>query len=462
MSQSICRRIRDQINLLRDQPQLPFSDLLDEDLVGEVLEEQGVHYRDRIFSPQVTLWTFLTQVLSLDHCCRKAVARLIAYRAARGQKPCSADSGSYCKARQRLFLGVITGLFHRMAHAHEERVPKDWLWKGRKTLMVDGSTVSMPDTKKNQEAFPQPKTQARGVGFPIARVVAIISLATGVLRDLAIGPYKGKGTGETALLRQLLDRLKGGEVLLGDRYFASYFGISSLVERGADGLFRMHQRRKFDFRKGRSLGIEDHIVTWTKPNRPAWMNEETYAQIPEEMKVRELRFKVQQPGFRADELVLVTTMLDAEEYTTEELARLYLERWNIELDLRAIKCVMQMDVLRCETPEMVIKEIWMHSLAYNLIRGVMAAAAEAHGKKPRQISFAGALQTMEAFREVLNWVPPETRRLLVDVMLRAIASHEVGDRPGRIEPRAIKRRPKPHDLLTEPRGQARKRLLQAA
>ncbi|HWT80410.1 MAG TPA: IS4 family transposase, partial [Candidatus Methylomirabilis sp.] len=420
MSLSICRRIRDQISLLRDQPQLPFSDLLDADLVEEVLEEQGVKYRDRIFSPQVTLWTFLTQVLSLDHCCRKAVARLIAYRTARGEKACSADSGSYCKARQRLALGVITGLFHRLVHAHEERVPKDWLWKGRKTLMVDGSTVSMPDTQKNQEAFPQPKTQARGVGFPIARVVAIISLATGVLRGLAIGPYKGKGTGETALLRQLLDGLKGGEVLLGDRYFASYFGISSLVERGADGLFRMHQRRKFDFRKGRSLGIDDHIVTWTKPNRPAWMNEETYAQIPEEMKVRELRFQVQQPGFRADELVLVTTMLDAEEYTTEELARLYLERWNIELDLRAIKCVMQMDVLRCETPEMVIKEIWMHSLAYNLIRGVMAAAAEAHEKKPRQISFAGALQTMEAFREVLNWAPPETRRLLVDVMLRAI------------------------------------------
>ncbi len=183
MSQSICRRIRDQINLLRDQPHLPFSDLLDADLVGEVLGEEGVHYRERIFSPLVTLWTFLTQVLSLDHCCRKAVACLIAYRTARGQDPCSADSGSYCKARQRLPIGVITGLVHRTAQALEERVPEDWLWKRRETLMVDGSTVSMPDTPENQQAFPQARTQASGVGFPIARVVAIISLATGVLRS---------------------------------------------------------------------------------------------------------------------------------------------------------------------------------------------------------------------------------------------------------------------------------------
>ncbi len=226
--------------------------------------------------------------------------------------------------------------------------------------MVDGYTISMPDTPENQQALQQARTQASGVGFPIARVVAIISLATGVLRDLAIGTYKGKETGETALLRDLLDSLKGGEVLLGDRCFASYFGINSLVERRVDGLFRMHQRRKLDFRKGRSLGIEDHIVTWTKPGRPEWMDEEAYAQVPEGMKVRELRFKVQKPGFRINELVLVNTMLDAEEYTREELERLYFERWNIELDLRAIKCIMQMDVLRCETPGMVKKEIWMH------------------------------------------------------------------------------------------------------
>jgi len=462
MSQTISRRIHEQVNLLRSQPQLAFSDLLDAGMVNEVLEAEGVTYRERIFTPLVTLWTFLTQVLSLDHCCRKAVACLIAYRTARGQKPCSADSGSYCKARQRLPLGVIIRILYGTANAIEERAPAGWLWKLRETLLADGSTFSMPDTPENQKAFPQSRTQARGLGFPIGRIVALISLATGVMRDLAIGPYKGKETGEPALLRELLGRLKGGEVLLGDRCFASYFGINALVQRGVDGLFRMHQLRKYDFRRGMQLGIDDHIVTWDRPKRPSWMDPEEYDRLPNTQKIRELRLHVQRPGFRVDELVLVTTMLDPEEYTKEELAQLYFERWNIELDLRSIKCIMQMDVLRCETPEMVTKEIWMHALAYNLIRGVMAAAAEAHDKMPRQISFAGALQTMEAFRDKLSAASPEDRTQLVEVMLQAIASHEVGDRPGRVEPRAIKRRPKPHDLLTEPRDKARKRLMRVA
>ena len=462
MSQSTSQRIRDQIRFLRSGPQLPFSDLLDAELVEEALREEGVRYRERIYSPLVTLWTFLTQVLSLDHCCLKAVACLIAYRTARGLEPCSAETGSYCKARQRLPLGVVIRLLWRTASALEERVPRGWLWKDRQVLLVDGTTVSMPDTPKNQGAFPQSRSQAPGLGFPIARVVAIIGLATGALRDLAIGPYKGKETGETALLRELLDRLKGGEILLGDRYFSSYFGIALLLQRGVDGLFRMHQLRKYDFRRGRRLGISDHIVRWAKPARPSWMDPGLYACLPDTLRIRELRVKVEQPGFRIDELVLVATMLDPLVYTKDELARLYLERWNIELDLRSIKSLMRMDVLRCETPEMVVKEIWVHALAYNLIRGVMAAAAEAHGKAPREVSFAGAMQTMTAFREVLGLVPPRTHRLLVDVMLRAIAAHEVGHRPGRVEPRAIKRRPKPHDLLKEPRDQARKRLMRAA
>ena len=454
MSQLTSRRVRDQISLFRSQARLPFSDLLDAQIVDEALKEEGIRYRDRIFNPAVTIWTFLTQVLSLDHCCRKAVACLIAECAARGLKPCSAASGSYCKARQRLPLGVIVRLVRRIASAIEKPVPKRWLWKDREVLLADGTTVSMPDTPQNQKTFPQPKSQARGLGFPVARVVGIISLATGVMRDLAIGPCEGKQTGETALLRELLDRIKGGEILLGDRYFASYFGIALLAHRRVDGLFRMHQFRKYDFRRGVRLGISDHLVRWVKPQRPTWMKQELYDSLPDTLQIRELRVTVERPGFRADEFVLVTTLLDPLEYTKDELARLYLERWNIELDLRSIKCLMKIDVLRCQTPEMVVKEIWMHALAYNLIRGVMAAAAEAHDKVPRQISFAGTLQTMEAFRDKLSAAAPEDREQLVNVMLAAIATHEVADRPGRAEPRAIKRRPKSHDLLTEPRTQA--------
>ena len=359
-------------------------------------------------------------------------------------------------------MPVIRSLFYRAVEDLERHIPEDWLWKGRRVQLVDGTTVSMPDTSDNQRSFPQPRAQRPGLGFPLARIVAIISLATGAVRDLAMGPHKGKETGETALFRTLWDRLKRGDIVLGDRYFSSYFGIAPLVQRGVDGLFRMHQLRKFDFRRGRRLGVEDHVVRWAKPMRPKWMDEALYRQLPEELVVREIRLRVQQPGFRVNELVLVTTMLDAEEYTKDDLADLFLRRWNAELDLRAIKCEMQMDVLRCRTPEMVEKEVWMHMLAYNLIRGLMASAAEAHGKRPRQLSFKGTLQALDRFRDVLSFVSPADRPRVVEALLKVIAASEVGDRPGRVEPRAVKRRPKPHKLLTEPRDVARKRLMQNA
>jgi Transposase DDE domain len=369
---------------------------------------------------------------------------------------------SYCDARLRLPLKVVVCLARQTADEIDAGASDSWLWKGRRVSLVDGTTASMPDTTRNQKVFPQSNSQGIGLGFPLVRMVAIISLATGVVRDLAIGPYQGKETGETALFRTLLETLAAGEIVLGDRYFASFFMVAALMQREVDGLFRMHQRRKFDFRRGRRLDVEDHVVTWTKPARPDWMHEETYAQIPEKLMVRELRFKIEQPGFRVDELVLVTTMLNAAEYTKEELADLFLRRWNVELDLRSIKDVLQMDVLRCQSPEMVEKEIWMHILAYNLIRGVMAKAAEAHDKQPRQLSFKGALQTMTAFQDALRRATPRDRERLVRVMLEAIAQHEVGDRPGRFEPRANKRRPKPQHFLMEPRREARKRLLDAA
>ena len=357
---------------------------------------------------------------------------------------------------------MIVRLVHATAEKIEAGASDDWLWKGRRVSLVDGTTSSMPDTPRNQRAFPQASTQRIGLGFPIVRMAMIISLATGVVRDMALGPYKGKGTGEPALLRALLDGLATDEIVLGDRYFGSFFMLESLMQRDVDGLFRMYQGRKFDFRRGRRLGVEDHLVTWTKPKRPDWMDEATYAQIPDEMTVRELRFKVEQPGFRADNVVLVTTMLDATMYTKDELADLYLQRWNVELDLRSIKDVLQMDVLRCKTPEMVEKEIWMHLLAYNLIRGVMAQAAEAHEKQPRQLSFKGTLQTITAFQEAMRRAAPADREFLLQAMLRAIAQQVVGDRFGRVEPRANKRRPKAQRYLTEPRPSVRKRLRTAA
>jgi hypothetical protein len=459
MPQSTSRWISRKVDELRHAPQLPFHDLLDRDTVAHVVDANHVTFRDRIFTPLVTLWTFLSQVLSPDHSCREAVARLIAFRVARGEKPCGPETGSYCKARQRLPLKVVTDLARGTAQQLDENAKDSWTWKGRSVQMVDGSTVSMPDTTANQGAFPQPQSQKSGLGFPLARLVAVISLATGVVRELALGPYHGKETGETALFRSLWDRFGAGDIILGDRYFASFFGIAPLVARGVDGVYRMHQRRKYDFRRGTRLGVEDHVVRWAKPSRPEWMDEALYAQLPEELLIRELRVKVHRAGFRVEELVLVTTLLDSQEYTKEEVADLYLKRWNIELDLRSIKSVMQMAVLRCETPAMVEKEIWMHVLAYNLIRGLMVRAAEAHGKEPRRLSFKGALQALGTFREPLQWARGRRRRLLWETLLEVIASYGVGDRPNRVEPRAIKRRPKKQKLLTEPRQQARERLL---
>ena len=431
-------------------------------MVRVALAEERVTFNVCIYTPLMTLSLFLSQVLDPDHSCRAAVARLIAWLAIHRRTTCAAETNTYCEARQRLPLGVIVRLAHQTAREIDGLTSPAWLWKGRRVTLVDGTTASMPDTEANQGAYPQAKAQEVGLGFPLVRMVALISLATGVVRDLALGPYQGKETGETALFRTLWGGLEAGEIVLGDRYFASFFGIAGLSRRGVDVLFRMHQRRKFDFLKGRCLGVEDHVVVWTKPERPGWMDEATYAQVPGELAVRELRVTVDQPGFRVNELVLVTTLLDGEEFAKREVALLFLRRWNIELDFRSIKCVLQMDVLRCKSPEMVHKEIWMHLLAYNLIRGVMARAAEVDEEPPRLLSFKGALQTMTAFQDALRHASPGDREHLIGEMLKAIASHRVGNRFGRVEPRANKRRPKPQKFLMEPRPQARKGLLQNA
>jgi hypothetical protein len=357
---------------------------------------------------------------------------------------------------------VIRRLVHTTALQGEAEALDTWLWKGRRVYLVDGTTVSMPDTPKNQAAFPQADTQAPGLGFPIARVVVLISLWVGLVREVAMGPYKGKETGETALFREMLAALKKGDVVVGDRYFASYFMLAELSQRGVDGVFRMHQKRKCDFRRGRILGLSDHVVEWVKPARPKWMSEDKYNEYPDVMKIRELRYKISEAGCRVKELTLTTTLLDANAYSAADLSALYRDRWHVETDLRSIKCDMKMDVLRCKTPEMVEKEVLTHMLGYNMIRRTMSRAAVETGKEPREVSFKGALQTMTAFQDALRWTTKEDRARLWSALLNAIGGHRVGDRPGRVEPRAIKRRPKPHRLLTVPRQEARKQLLGTA
>ena len=431
-------------------------------MVEKALAAEKVRFNDGIYTPLVTLCTFLSQVLDPDHSCRGAVARVVVWLAIRGRRPCSSETGSDCDARRRLPVGVVRRLVRQTAEEIDREAADGWLWRGRRGMLVDGTTVSMPDTAKNQDVFPQSTTQGIGLGFPPARIVVIIAWATGVVHDMAIGPYQGKETRETALFRTLWDSLKPGDIMLGDRFFCTFFGIAGLRQRSVDVLFRMHRRRKYDFRRGHCLGVEDHVATWTKPARPEWMDETTYDRMAETIEVRELRVKVGQAGFRVESLVLTTTLLDATIYPKEAVADLYLKRRHIEVDLRSIKYVLQMDVLRCKSPEMAEKEIWVHLLAYNLIRGVTAQAAKAHGKPPRELSFKGALQTMAAFEDPLREADPIERKRLMEAMLKAIASHRVGNRFGRTEPRADNRRPKPQKYLTTPRAEARKQLLKQA
>jgi hypothetical protein len=446
---------------------LPFADVLTEQTIQQAFDDAGVPTRqtdlldDIIYTPALTLWAFLSQVLhqGIQRSCTAAVARVITLCVALGREPCSDDTGVYCRARARLPLAVIRRLTQQIADDCEKQVPPSWVWLGQHVHLIDGTTVSAPDTPSLQAEYPQATVQAEGVGFPLIRMVVILSLATAMLKDMAMGPYAGKETGETALLRQLLGRMKAGDIVLADRYFGSYFMIALMQELGLQFVGRLHQCRDYDFRRGQRLGPQDHIVTWLRPVRPEWMDQATYDRMPPTLQMREVGVQVSQPGFRVESLVVVTTLLDAEWYTREDLAELYRRRWLVELDIRSIKISLSMDVLRCKTPEMVRKEIWTCLLAYNLIRQTMVQAALLAEVSPRQLSFATAMQKIAASYGTIVVIQEERALRLIEVHLRDLGGARIGDRPDRVEPRKVKRRPKPHQLLMEPRNAARARLM---
>lgn len=462
MPHSIQDSVASQVETLQRQfaqtPGLPFAELLPAPWVTQLLQEQDAVFYDRIYTPLVTLATFLSQCQDADPSQRQAVARLIAYRIAQEQPACSSHTGAYSKARQRLPEKVLAELTRYTGKHLMTRASADWSWRGRCVKIVDGSTASMPDTEANQQAYPQMACQKPGVGFPILRFVVIFSLAVGSVLDAAFCPYQGKQTSELALFRRLHESIDAGDVVLGDRHFCSFFEIADLKRRGADVVLRQHQCRITDFRRGVQLGRYDHRVVWKKPARPDWMDEESYRQFPDELAMREVRIHIKGKGRKARTrtLTIATTLTAPQEVGKGDLAELYRRRWQAELHLRSLKTVLQMDVLRCKTPEMVRKEIWAHLLAYNLIRKVMAQAAQEYQVEPWKISFKATLQTLKAFALPLRTCTKSKLPEVIEEMLRAIARHSVGNRPDRIEPRALKRRPKPYDLLNKPRPQARK------
>jgi putative transposase len=454
--------IRAQVGAADNCNGLFFSERLSTESVRAACEKLQHEFRERVFSPAVTLWVFLTQVLSSDHSCREAVAKLNFWRLARNLKPCSPETGSYCESRQRLPEQLFLELVRTTGRELAEQADDAWRWLGRDVKVVDGSTLTMADTEANQRQYPQARTQRPGVGFPIARIVVIFSLAVGAVIDAAIGPYKGKQTGENNLFRSLLRSFLPGEVALADSYYASFWDFALLRERQVDLFARVHHLRKVDFRRGTKLGRYDHVIAYHKPMlRPAWLDRRVYERLPDSLQVRHLRYWVDQPGFRTRAITLATTLVDANLYPADELANLYRRRWQAELHLRSLKTHIQMEHLRCKRPDMVRKEFYAHLVAYNLIRGVMLEAALAGGVAPHQLSFKGAIQSLNAF---LGTVIADSRnaRGLYAALLWMTGAHRVANRPDRIEPRLLKRRSKPHKLLQEPRTVARRRLMKSS
>ncbi len=434
--------------LLEGKSDISLTDILNSEKCQAILGGCR-EFRDRIYTPFTTMFIFIKQVLNPDKSCKKAVAGVVVEQLKAGKKV-SSNTGPYCNARQRLPEETVHGLVKEVGVAPTKNAPLQWKPYGRELKVFDGSTVKMPDTKENQEAFPQHKNQKKGVGFPLLRFVVILSMTIGTVLDYAIGSYQGKGTGEQSLLRMIFDCITKGDIALGDCYFPSFFVMADIIKKQADGIFQGQSQRHYDFRKGERLGKNDHIVEWKKPARPEWMDKETYASIPNTILIRE---------FKVAGKVYVTTFLSAKKYKRKELATIYKRRWEVEINLKSIKEIMDMDMLSCKTPDMVIKEIGTHFLAYNFIRILMAEACEAHGALPWQVSFKGTVQLLNEFMPYFLNSNKNQNQIMYNELLALIVKNKVGNRPGRMEPRAVKQRPKPFPRLKKPRIVEKARLM---
>jgi hypothetical protein len=422
-----------------------FFNLLTGPELLEMTEKHLPEHRERLYPPTVALSMFMKQSLEEDRSCQRAVNAWAAQRAAEGLSVQSVRTGAYCRARARLPLEMIVALTRETGRLLSVGARRTWRWRGRCVKLADGTGISMPDTPENQARYPQPTSQAEGVGFPLAGLVGIVCLSTGAVLEATIGAHARKGQSEQDLFRELLSTLRPGEVLLADALYCSYFLIATLQAAGVDVLFEQHGSRITDFRRGQALDRRDHVVCWSKPTmRPGWMSREQYRAFPEQITVREVE---------VDGQVLVTTMLDARQVRKRELTALYARRWHVELDIRNIKTTLGMEVLRCLSPTMVQKELWVALLAYNLIRLLMAQAAHTAGVHPRELSFKHTVQMWAA------WSSPMAQALMQpSEFFRLIAQVPAGQRPGRVEPRVRKRRPKSFPWMKAPRTVLRRRI----
>ena len=436
---------------------LPFAEILTESEIEQSLEDEGVTYRKRLFCPIVTLWAWISQVLDKDKSCKNALSRLISYLVASGQPVPSTDTGGYCKARKRLPERLLLRFVRQTGKQSHAQSETEFLWCGRRVAVFDGSSMTMADTSKNQKKYPQPKSQARGCGFPAGRIVCGFSLSTGAVLDAVISSLS---VGEVNLFRQLYVHLQSSDVALGDRIFGTFADICLLFARGVDSAFRVHGARKTDFRKGKRLARWDHIVKWVKPKQcPKGLKKKLFDQLPQQILLREVRFHIPIKGFRTEDVTLVTTLLDPKVYTRANLAELYRLRWHAEIDLKHLKTTMQMEHLPSKTPSMVRKDFYVHLLAYNLIRTVQLEASRQHSVDPLALSFQATIQHLSSFTCLLAHATEEQRAYEYEQLIYLVSTEKLPFRPNRVEPRAVKRRPKAYPRLTKPRKQLKRKLM---
>jgi hypothetical protein len=451
-------------------PGLPFASILDADKIERTLN-QPPQRAGTIYSHAMVLWAFLSQVLrdGKEASCQSAVARIVAHRQKHGLSTPTSDTGDYCRARSKLSETALKELSCQVADDVHRSAPASWRWKNRCVKLIDGFTFMMPDTPENQKAYPQHVAQKPGIGFPIARCVGLICLATGALLAATLGPFQGKQTGETSLFRRLLSFLCQGDVVVADRYFCNYWMVALMIQLKVDVCFRNSEPRSKKFTCHKRLGKADRLVKWNRPTRkPAWMTQKMFDDLPKFIVVREIRYNVTGPGRKLEPFVVITTLTESEKTTNAqatgvsvyEIADLFSFRWNAELDIRSIKTHMNLHHVRCKSPAMVHREFWTTMLAYNLIRTTMATSAIEHDITPRQISFVSACQYVLAGWQVVGTLASrQAMESYIREMLNQISECEVAKRPGRLEPRVIKKRRDRYSLMTQPRHELINRLL---
>lgn len=411
--------------------------------------DEGPNSRERVYTVRRTFFGFLFQVLKPECSCREIVRQILALCALHTGDASSPATSAYCQARQRLPWDILP----RLRCALTDRADRArQLWKGFRVKVVDGTGISLPDTEGNQRAYPQPGGQKPGCGFPLLKLVGVFSLASGALLDYAKG---NKHQHELGLLQRLLDTFKAGDLVLADRGFSTYALMALLWLRNAHCLFRLHHARRRDFRQGRHLDKNDRLLVWRKPapwQKPRFIPKRLWQRLPQELSVRMVRFALVVPGYRTKSVTLITTLLDPALYPAAELARLYARRWRIELWFRDIKTSMGMETLRCLSPGMVHKELEMYFIAYNVIRCLMAEAAETHCVAIERLSFKGTVDSLRQFAAAIAQARSRRKKgELIARLLELIARDPVPERCGRREPRAVKRRPKPYQKLNRPR-----------